>query len=226
MGTTTGTRMTDLRGVGWGEMGFFCNGGEVIKSCHLVQTDPSLSGNQSSHGVYIHSGAKDVLIEDCHFENARKFGAQIWGQQPGTTCERVTFRRTTFKACRSGVAIQQGELTANRAKQIRFENCLILGTYEGIALHLAQGDGITVTGCTLDGGRDGLALGVWSPAQAGFSLTGVRASGNIIRNMGEFGIYALASNGGRFVDCIVGPNTLSLNRQDYERSNAPGISWL
>jgi len=187
VGETYGTKIENCRVNGWGQTGIFCNGGEQILNCRLVQDDPVLEKN-SSHGLYIHSGAKDVLVQDVRIENARNYGCQIWGQDVGTTTERITFRRVTFKGCKNGLTIQQGEVTAARAKNVLVEDCSFLNTYDGAALGVKQGDGIIVRNNVIDGARTGMEIGVWAPYSPNFWVSDLSVSHNTIRNC-QLGIW-------------------------------------
>lgn len=226
MGISYGSVLTNLRGIGWGEAGFFINGGETIRNCKIVQDDPALAHN-SSHGFYIHSGAHDVLIEDCWVENCRNYGFQLYGQEVPSTIQRVTIRRCSFVKGRSGGTIYQPMLGAARASDVLIENCLFKDTYEGASLYVTGGDRIKVQGCTFDGGSNALQIGVWAPSQVGFSIVDFTFAGNTIKNQTAYGIWQGSANGGTFTRCVIGPgNSLSGNRQDYQRDNAPGITYL
>ena len=69
---------------GWGTVAIFCNGGEQITNCSLVQDDPHLNTDRpySSHGIYIHSGCTHVRVADTLIQNVRFYGAQVWGIIP------------------------------------------------------------------------------------------------------------------------------------------------
>jgi hypothetical protein len=224
VGTTYGTRILNCRVHGWGSVAIFCNGGEQILNCQLVQDDPDLNGERSSHGFYIHSGCTDVLVQDTLIQNARKYAAQVYGEQVGTTTARIQFRRVTVKDCANGLTIQQSQPSAARAQEVRIEGCTISGTYAGPALSVKQGDGIEILDNVIDGGSVGLQLGVWAPYEPGFSIVGLRASGNVIKNCGT-GIWALASNGGKFENVTVLGNRISRCLRSVNLSGAPGVSY-
>ena len=140
-GTTYGTKIQNCRVNGWGTVAIFCNGGEQITNCSLVQDDPNLNGARSSHGIYIHSGCTDVLVQDTLIENVRKYGAQVWGKVTDTVTSGVTFERVTFRNCLSALTIQQLTPDTARAKGILIENCSFFNSYGGPALSIKQGDG-------------------------------------------------------------------------------------
>ncbi len=221
-GKTFGTRIENCRVNGWGSVAIFCNGGEQILNCQLVQDDSDKNGEQSSHGIYIHSASTDVLVQDTLIQNARKYATQVYGQDVGTTTERSTFRRVTVKDCANGFTIQQSEVKAARAKGVLIEDCSITGTYAGPAVSVKQGDGIQIVKNLIDGGSAGLQLGVWAPYEPGFWISHLQATGNVIRNC-ERGIWGLASNGGRFINVTLTGNQISNCKVPVDLGGAPSI---
>jgi hypothetical protein len=223
-GTTYGTRIENCRVNGWGTLAVFCNGGEQIVNCQFVQTDPNRHGERSSHGIYIHSGCDNVLVADTLIQNARKYGAQVYGQDVGTTTTNIVFRRVTMKDCANGLTIQHSRPDAAVAKDVVIEDCSITGTYAGPALSVKQGDGIQILNNLIDGGTSGLQLGLWAPYEPGFSIRNLRATGNVIRNC-DRGIWGLASNGGTFSNVSVSGNTISNCRVLTDLSGARTIAY-
>jgi Right handed beta helix region len=209
VGATYGTRIENCRILGWGSVAIGVNGGEQVLHCSLVQDDPNLRGQRSNHGIYVHSGSHDVLIQDTLIANARKSGCQIYGEAVGQTIERITFRRVTFKDCFGAFAIANFPGDASLARDILIEGCSFTGSYAGAAVLIKQGDRIRFRDNLIDGGSMGLGLGNWAPSERGWGLvTQLQADGNTIRHCG-YGICALPSNGGRFVQCTLGPNRIT-----------------
>ncbi len=219
-GTTAisqGTRIERCRVKGWGSVAIFCNGGERVRQCQLVQDDPDLHGEQSSHGIYIHSGSRNVEIVDTLIENARKYAAQVYGEQVGTTTLGVRFTRVHVKNCANGITIQQSQPGAADAKDVVISDSVFEGVYDGPSLSIKQGDGILVANNMFDTGDRGLQLGVWAPYEPNFTLTNLRALGNTIQHF-RIGLWALASNGGKFKDVLLLGNTITNCQQAVDLS--------
>jgi hypothetical protein len=161
LGTTFGTKIQNCKATGWGEVGVFCNGGEQITGANLwVQDDPDLYGERSSHGLYIHSGAKDILVQDMLIQNARKFTAQLYGESDNTTIERITFRNCRFIDNQEGVTLQSGGPGKARSMDVLIEDCLFENTYRYPSMWLKHGDRVTVRRCTFRGSKHtAIALG-------------------------------------------------------------------
>ena len=104
------------------------------------------------------------------------------------------------------------------------EGCRFLNTYDGPALSIKQGDGVQVLNNLFDGGSIGLQLGVWAPYEPGFSITNLQASGNVLRNF-QTGIWALASNGGRFINVRLFRNSVTRCKRPVDLSGARSISY-
>ncbi len=204
---TYGTQMINLFVDGWGGAALFCNGGERIKNCRLIQTDPAEFLQNSSHGIYVHSGCNDVRVEDTLIERARKYGLQLYGQDPGTTISGVYLKNLTMRSCANGLTIQQSAPDRARVKNLKVENLVCEDIYGGPCLSIKQGDEMHFTGCRLSsrpGNRDlaGLQLGVFAPYEPGFWVSDLLFENGIIENAGR-GFWALQSFGGRFENCRV-----------------------
>jgi hypothetical protein len=223
VGTTHGTQIQNCRVNGWGSVAIFCNGGEQISGCQLIQDDPDRLGERSSHGMYIHSGASDVTVSDTLIQNARKYGIQIYGQDVGTVTARVEFHRVTIKDCAYGFTISSFPVTAARAQNVVIDGCTFSGTYNGASVSLKNGDGVQVTNNLIEGSYIGLALGRWDPYEPGGWISNLTATGNIIRNC-ETGIYALASAGGHFENVSVTGNTITNCPTPVFAPSTPGIT--
>jgi hypothetical protein len=224
-GTTYGTRVENCRVNGWGSVAIFCNGGEQVVGCQLIQDDPDRLGERSSHGMYIHSGASDVTVSDTLIQNARKYGAQIYGEKEGSTIPRVHFQRVTFKDCANGITMQNFPSWAARAKDILIRDCHFLGAYNGPALSIKQGDGVDVLNCQIDGGPVGIALGRWEGADPRGWLSDVRITANTIRNCG-IGIYAVRSDPDSFKGNVsVSGNTIVNCKVAVDLKSAPEIKF-
>jgi hypothetical protein len=222
-GTTYGTRLENCRLKGWGKVGMFCNGGEQILQCSFVQDDPDLYDEHSSHGLYIHSGCTHILVQDTLIQNARKYTAQLYGRNLDVISQDIVFRNCTFKDCANGITIQGEQATAAIAKDVTIENCVFQNIYHGPALSVKQGDGIQILNNVIDTAQVGLQLGVWAPYEPDFTLANLKATGNLIKNS-DIGIYALASNGGKFVNVTLSGNTVTNCKIATDVAGAPGVT--
>lgn len=163
IGQSYGTQITNCRANGWGVTACFLNGGETVRDCTFIQDDPDLYGERSSHGFYIHSGSKSVNIINCRVENARKFSAQVYGEELNTTTEDVTFKGSTFSKSSEGITVQMGGQGKARPKRITFEDCVFEDIYRYTGLWIMQGDDIVVRRCTFRNVKGGaLVLGRWN----------------------------------------------------------------
>jgi hypothetical protein len=204
-GPTRGTQILNCRVEGWGEVGFFCNGGERIRHCSLIQDDPDPTGLRSSHAFYIHSGARDVVVADCLIEKARKFGIHLYGEEVGTTIADIQVLRNRFRDCRAGIIItapSEGPMFRNiRIQDNRFE-----GVQE-TAIRIRKGDGITVRGNTITRCADGISLAEWPEGLQGYILKNVLVEDNDISHCNG-GIWITVGNNGSLPDTIIRRNRI------------------
>jgi hypothetical protein len=221
-GTTYGTRLENCRIKGWGKVGMFCNGGEQILQCSFVQDDPNLYDEHSSHGLYIHSGCTHILVQDTLIQNARKYTAQLYGRNLDTISEDIVFRNCLFKDCANGITVQGEQATAAIAKDVVIENCTFQNMYDGPALSVKQGDGILLQNNLISGAAVGVELGDWAPYEPNFTLSNLQGNGNSISNC-DRGIWAVASNGGKFVNVTLSGNTVINCKTPVDVSDAPGV---
>lgn len=225
IGQTEGTIMRRLRANGWGAVCIFCNGGDVVEDCQLLQDDPLERQENSSHGIYIHSGCNHVRVERVLIERARKYGIQLYGQDVNTTIENVILRDVTMRSCANGLTLQQSAPDRARVKNLLVERLVAEDIYGGPALSVKQGDGARFTDCKLSA-RAGvqdlacLQLGVWAPYEPGFSVTDMTFEGLTLQN-GWRGIWVLASNGGTFRNVrVLQPSFMNCRKEiDFEDWN-------
>lgn len=230
-GSTYGTVVTNCRFFGWGRMAIFCNGGERVSNCRLIQDDPSLFGERSSHGFYVHGGCRDVEIADTEIANARKYALQVYSESEPSVTDNIRLLRLNIHDCANGIITAHGNPTAGRLTNGLIEGCTIRGIYAGSSIAIKNGEGVIIRGNVIDGntgaaaGRSGSGcyLGVWAPYEPGFSLKDVQVVGNTIRNC-DRGIWSLPSNGGTFTNCLVSGNMVSACRMAYDVSGT-GITW-
>lgn len=191
---------------GWGSVGLGIGGKCLVKDTALVQDDPARDQQRSNHGVYVFSGATDVRLEGVLIQNCRKTAVHIYGETEQKTIGPVTLQGVRMIDCRMGVLTANFPATASRVKRLVVNECQAAGTYDGPAFMFRQGDGVEVTGNLATGGGIGFAFGHWATWETNSGLlTGLRAANNVCRNC-QIGFYPLASNGGRFQDCALGPN--------------------
>jgi nitrous oxidase accessory protein NosD len=232
-----GTIVRDCSILGWGRICFFLNGGERIDRCQCVQTDPDRFGEKSSHGFYIHSGCDDAIIQDCRITGARKYAAQIYGEQVGTTTTNIVLRRLAIADCANGIIIASSQPTAAVAKNCTIEECTITGIYAGSSLAIKQGDGLKIRNNTINGntgaaaGHSGMGcyVGWWAPydnVPPGPSVTNSEIAGNRITGC-DRGFSSLASNGGHFSGVSVHDNYFWGNRLNVDvDSSAAGAGVI
>ena len=227
IGTTYGTVMRRLTINGWGVIGFFLNGGDTVEDCVLIQDDPSERLERSSHGIYIHSGCDNVTVSKVLIERARKYGIQLYGQDPGTTIRDVILRDVTLRSCANGLTLQQSAPDRARVKDLTVERLIAEDIYGGPALSVKQGDGATFRDCRLAcraGVQDltCLQMGVWAPYEPGFWMQDMLFERLTLEN-GWRGIWALASHGGRFERIrVVRPTFVNCRKEiDFEEGGAP-----
>lgn len=202
-GQTYGTVMERLTVRGWGGVAVFCNGGERLLNCQLLQDDPDERMENSSHGIYIHSGCDDVRVENVLIERARKYGIQLYGQDPNTTIANVTLRDLTLRSCANGLTLQQSAPDRARVKNLVVERLVTEDIYGGPALSIKQGDSAVFRDIRLGcrpGSQDstGLQLGLYAPYEnTGFNVNNMTFERPVITDCGR-GIWAMLSFGGTF----------------------------
>jgi parallel beta-helix repeat protein len=231
-GTTAGAIINRCRFLGWGRMCIFCNGGEQVTSCQLIQDDPNLFGERSSHGFYIHGGASHVLVADTEISGARKYAIQVYSESEPSVTDDVQLLRLNIHDCANGIITAHGNAQAGLLTHGLIEGCRIGGIYAGSSIALKNGHGLIVRNNTIDGNSGsqnghtgaGIYLGVWAPYEPGFDLIDVQVTGNTVRNV-DRGVWALNSNGGTFQNCIVSGNLVSGNRMNYDITGS-GVTVL
>jgi hypothetical protein len=205
-GATYGTQILDCRVKGWGEVGFFCNDWEQVRNCTLIQDDPSVTEQRSSHGMYIHSGARSVMVTDCLIENVRKFAIQLYGQSTDTTLDGVQLLRNTIRNCRAGVIVtspSEGPMFRNiTLNDNRFEDV------EETAIRIMKGDQVSVRNNTITRCADGVVLADWNPTMSGFFLKGVNVENNKISHCNG-AIWVIAQNGEPLQQIVIDGNTIT-----------------
>ena len=235
-GTTGGwgTQIQRIKVNAWGGVCLFCNGGELIEDCVLVQSDTNSTPTniKSSHGLYIHSGCTDITVRRCLIQGSWKYGCQLFGKDPNTTIERIIFQDVKFKDCANGFTIQQGSATAAVAKNVLLERCEITGCFLGPALSIKDGDGLTFRDCLLSGRNSqgvvppgasvGLQLGRWHDNENGAVTRGLRTPGLRIDSFTYAGVEALQNQYGRFEDCVVAA-TVTNCPQKLAANATPGL---
>lgn len=216
---------------GWGKVCFFLNGGERVTNNHCVQLDPDLFGEATSHGVYIHSGCDDVILTDCYFEGARKYGTQVYGEQLGTTTTNVQFIRCIWNKCANGVILAHSQMGAADAKNILFQDCQILDTYLGSSLAIKNGMGVVVRGCKIIGNSGAshnhtgacCYTGNFAPYEPNFTVSDVLIE-NCTLSGGDKGLWFSAPNGGTLKNIVARNNQISGNRVNVDGASTPGVT--
>lgn len=212
---------------GWGVVGIFCNGGETIENCQLLQTDMSLNGHRTSHGIYIHGGASNTTVRDTVVDGARYYGCQIWGNVPGTVTQNILFERMKFVNCFSGFTIQQSQPDAARAKNVLMRDIQFTNCYNGPTFSIKQGDGIRLERVRMEGGTQGLQLGAWDPRyEVGFSITDLVVSDLYVTGH-ERGIWVQKSSDGVFRDVVLERSAFGTNKRNLDlegMASVPGVT--
>lgn len=227
--TTANTIINRCRFFGWGRMCLFLNGGEQVTNCQLIQDDPNLYGERSSHGAYIHGGASGVLIADTTISGAKKYAIQQYSEAPGTTTTGVRLLRLKISSCANGIIFAHSQVGAGEIVDSVIDGCTITNTYAGSAIAIKDGTGVRITNNVIDGNTGasaghsgaGCYLGVWAPYEPGFALKDVTVMGNTIKGC-DRGVWTLPSNGGNFTNCVVQGNNVAGNRVNYDITG-PGV---
>jgi hypothetical protein len=230
-GTTAGAIINRVRIFGHGRMAIFANGGEQITQCRIIQDDPNLFGERSSHGVYVHGGASNVLIADCEFANIRKYCIQAYSESIPSTTDNLQILRCLFRDSCNGVITAHGDVNAGILTNSRIEGNTFRGIFAGSSLAIKNGSGLRLLNNVFEdnmGAQHGhsgahLYLGVWAGYEPGFWLKDVQVSGNTVKNA-DRGIWCLPSNGGKFTGVVIRGNQVSGCRQNYDITG-PGVDW-
>lgn len=232
MGMTWGTAATRCRFNGWGRMCIFCSGGERIADCQLIQDDPNLFGERSSHGFYIHSGSSDVEVKDTEISGAKKYAIQLYGENDPNPIRDIRLLRLNIHDCANGIIFAHGAATAGMVQGALIQGCTIKGVYAGSSLAIKNGTGVQILGNVIDGNSGtvnghtgaGCYLGVFAPYEMNYSLTDILVQGNVIKNC-DRGIWTLPSNGGTFTNLQINGNQVSGCRTNYDITG-PGVVWV
>ena len=223
------TVITECQITGWGGSALGLSGSAIIVSkCLFEQDDPTREPRRSGHGVYLHSGAHDILITDCKSRNVRDTGFHCYGQEAGATIERVTVRRTRFEGCQIAALIASFPGTASRAKEILLEDCSFTSSYASIAVIIRHGDEIVMEGCRIADtpGGTGIAVGYWADWEPRpNSLTGFRMTNCQVDNC-AIGIYPATFGRGTFEGCHIGPNEVTNCPRPYVWEPTPGMEVI
>jgi parallel beta-helix repeat protein len=220
---TLGTVANSCRFLGWGRMAFFCNGGEHVTNCAFLQDDPNLMGMRSSHGIYVHGGASNVLISDSSFTNIRKYSIQAYCESAPSTTDNLQILRCTFKNSANGIITAHGSVNAGILTNSVIDSNVFSGIYAGAAIAIKDGFGLAVTNNIIaNGSGSGIYLGVFAPYEPNYWLKNVTVTGNTITGC-QTGIWSLNSAGGTFTGCSVTGNHSSGNGRDYDIQG--GVVW-
>jgi hypothetical protein len=228
-GSSTGTVMTGCTVNGWNRVAVFCNGGERVNHCTFTQLDPDVSGEETSHAFYIHSGCTDVEIADCEIANVRKYAAQVYGESVGTVTSNIRLLRLNIHDCENGIILAHSQPSAAVAQNVVIDHCTITHTYGGPAIALKNGDGLTITNNVINGSSaPGIEIGDWASYEdiaPGMSVNNADISNNQITGC-QVGVWALASNGGHFTNVSVHDNYIWKNAQRdlWFQDNPTGIT--
>jgi nitrous oxidase accessory protein NosD len=187
-------------------VGFFLNDFEQVRDCSLIQDDPDVDGERSSHGMYIHSGARSVIVSNCLIENVRKYAIQLYGQELDSTLDGVKLLGNTIRNCHDGVivtAFSEGPLFRN----ISIEDNQI-EDIEGIAIRVRKGDQVSIRRNTINRCADGVVLADWQPGLQGYFLKGVNVENNTISHC-HGAIWVIANNGEPVHEAVINNNTIT-----------------
>jgi len=215
-GSTKGTQIIDCQVQGWGSVALFLNGDNVVRDTDLIQTGPK---NQGSHGIYIHSGASNVLIEDVLIKDAQKYGLQVYGEQLGTQTKNITLRRVIVAGARDGgIILAHSQMGAADIEGCVIEDCTITGVSGGPGLHVKNGTGVTVKRNAISGVTNGagICVGYLAPYEGPpvlehpMQIGPVEISNNVVHGCSK-GFWAMQSWGALFNSVKVENNDFSGN---------------
>ncbi len=231
VGGTYGTIINRCIFRGWGRMCGFLNGGEQVTNCKFLQDDPNLLGERSSHGLYSHGGASNVLIADCEFANVRKYCIQIFSEAGASTSDNVVIQRCIFRDSANGVIASHGRADAGIWTHGLLEGCSFSNIYAGSSIAIRNADAVVIRNNVIEGAgaanghsAAGIYVGVYAPWEGGFWTRDVLVQGNTIRGC-DRGLWALNSNGGTLENIRFQGNIVSGNRINVD-VNVPGVTLL
>jgi hypothetical protein len=222
---TQGTVTKNCRILGWARIAFFAEKNAQILNCKVIQNDPNPTAQNTSHGVYIHGGASNVLVADCEFAGIAKYALQQYSEAPNTITSGVQMRRLYIHDCQNGIVFAHSQPGAGDIMNSLVDSCTITNITGGSAILIKDGDGVTISNNTVNGCVSyGIGVGGWAPYEQGFSLANVDIFGNTVENC-QTGLFGLASNGGTFSNVRFHGNILAGNKQDLAIQSVLGLSY-
>lgn len=193
---TTGTTVSNCHITNWGRVGVFFNSGASVLSTMFDQHDPNAQDQVTSHGVYIHSGADNCVVQGCTFSGVRYYGIQIYGQTADTTMNNIQIIGNQFMDNAQDITVQSAgptiagvTITGNRFSRTH-----------GYSVTVKSGTGIHVDNNQFyDTSNGAVVFGTWAPYDAGATLSNVSADGNtytqISSSAPQYIFYAEGVNG-------------------------------
>jgi hypothetical protein len=206
VGSTYGTVIRRIQCDGWAINALFCNGGETITDVDLIQDDPDLRGERSSHGFYVHSGASNVTMDGIRISNARKYSGQCYGEDANSYTDNLVLRNITIKNCANGLIISAAQLSAARPRNLLIDGVLAENVYDSsgaIVVHTVDGGtikNITVRGVTRG---TGIKLGDWPPYLPGMNLKDLVVNNVTVTGAAKGAVWVHGVNGGTFSGVVL-----------------------
>ncbi len=139
-----------------------------------------------------------------------------------------------FTDCAIGAIFANSPTTAGRIQGLTVRNNQWLGPVRGSCVVIRQCDGGVFEGNTIKSGKTSLEMldcqalniGQWPAAESGGVVRGLVVRNNTIQGW-DYAAYWLASNGGHFENCQMGPGNVIVDCRHQPIINAPsGITLV
>lgn len=225
-----GILVENCRVVGWGRVAFGLGDGSIIRNNVLTQNDPDPQQKSVTYAFYPHNSCKNVLIEGNKVANVGSYPVHYWAQADVGPGGPVTIRDNQFLDCDLGMFIGSGDGNVGRIRGLTVQRNVWRGKPHGSYVNLTNADDVLFEDNTIDSGVDpqmaldkvGLAIGMWAPTTTNGLITNGVFRNNRVSGF-DIGLYALASNGGRFAGCSIGPNQITNCRRPQIAEPSVGL---
>lgn len=226
-----GLTVRRCRVTGYGRVCFGLGDFATVEDTRVVQNYPDPANRGLDYIFYLHNASHNVMVRNCQGSGAGGYAIHGWAQAVVGPAGPWTIQDCAFSDCAIGMIIANSPASAGRVQGLTVQHNTWTGPVRGSCIVIRQGDGVLFAGNTIKSSKQAvemldtqaIAVGQWGPNDPGGSLTNAVFRDNVIDGWDQ-SLLALASNGGVFQNCQVGPGNVVSNCRNPIR--AAGIAGL
>lgn len=213
---------------GYGRVAFGCGDGFLAENNTIIQNYPDPTSRGLDYLFYIHNGAKNVTIRNNRGSGAGGYAVHAWAQAVVGNGGPVLIEGNIFTDCAIGAIFANSPSTAGRIQGLTVRYNQWIGPVRGSCVVIRQCDGGIFEGNSIKSGKPSAAmidcqalnLGQWGPNDPGGVIRGLTVRNNTFQGW-DISLYALASNGGHFENCQIGPGNTIIDCRRQPIISAP-----